>query len=197
MIDTDVGRATDAVIIASSIRDPELFTALYERHAPPIHRYVARRLGTDLADDLMAETFLIAFRQRGSYDQSRPDARPWLYGIATNLIGQHRKAEARMWRTIARTGADPALDSPADRVAERVSAAGTRRSLAAALARLHHGQRDVLLLTAAGGLTSAEIAMALGVSPGTVHSRLARAREKMRAAFDGIDPLDLQEGLDR
>ncbi|GLY78518.1 RNA polymerase sigma factor [Actinoallomurus iriomotensis] len=197
MIDTDVGSETDAVIIASSVHEPELFTALYERHAPAIHRYVARRLGTDMADDLMAETFLIAFRQRESYDQSRPDARPWLYGIATNLVAQHAKAEARMWRTIARTGIDPAMDSPADRVVEQVSASGTRRSLAAALARLHPGQRDVLLLTAAGGLTSTEIATALGVSPGTVHSRLNRARKKMRAAFGGIDPLDVPEGLDR
>jgi RNA polymerase sigma factor (sigma-70 family) len=188
-----VDNDADAVLIAASVREPERFAALYDRHARTIHRYVSRRLGPDLADDLMAETFLLAFRQRGSYDPARPDARPWLYGIATNLIGQHRRAEVRFWRSVARTGADPAVESPADRVAERVSAGDARQSLAAALAGLHHGQRDVLLLTAAGGLSTGEIAAALGVSPGTVHSRLNRARKKMRAAFGGIDPLEIQE----
>jgi DNA-directed RNA polymerase specialized sigma24 family protein len=59
----------------------------------------------------MAETFVIAFRRRGFCDRSRPDARPWLYGITTNLIGQHRKAEARTRRTIAGTGAHTDKDA--------------------------------------------------------------------------------------
>lgn len=59
------------------------------------------------ADDIVAETFLLAFRQRGSYDQTRADARPWLYGIATNLIGRHRRAEIRLYRALARTGGRP------------------------------------------------------------------------------------------
>jgi RNA polymerase sigma-70 factor (ECF subfamily) len=178
---------TDAELIERSRTEAEEFARLYDRHALAIHRYVARRLGTDLADDLMAETFLRAFRQRHRYDPVHRDARPWLYGIATNLVSRHRRSELRFWRAIARTGVDPVVESPADRVVDRVTASHT--GLAAALAGLNGGQRDVLLLTAAGGLSPAEIATALGVAPGTVHSRLSRARKKMRDALGGVDPL--------
>jgi RNA polymerase sigma factor (sigma-70 family) len=150
---------------------------------------VTRRLGHDLADDLMAETFLLAFRQRERYDPARADARPWLYGIATNLVGRHNRTEVRLWRAIARTGVDSAVESPADQVTDRVSAQTARPELAAALARLNRGQRDVLLLTAGGGLSSAEIGTALGIARGTVHSRLNRARKRMSDALGGIDPL--------
>jgi DNA-directed RNA polymerase specialized sigma24 family protein len=84
--------ADDAAVIQLSRQAPEHFTMLFRRHAPRIQRYVVRRLGQDAADDIVAETFLLAFRQRDSYDQTRADARPWLYGIATNLIGRHRRA---------------------------------------------------------------------------------------------------------
>jgi RNA polymerase sigma-70 factor (ECF subfamily) len=179
---------TDAEVIEVSLREPERFAVLYDRHHQAIHRYIARRLGRDRADDLMSETFLIAFGRRDHYDLSYSSARPWLFGIATNLIGQHRRAEDRFWRLIARTGVDEAVESPGERVAERVSAQASRRDLAAALARLPHGQRDVLLLTAAGGLSADEIASALGIAKGTVHSRLNRARKKTRDVLGGTDP---------
>lgn len=51
---------------------------------------MTRRLGRDAAEDVVAETFLVAFDRRHRYDPARPDARPWLYGIATNLIRRHR-----------------------------------------------------------------------------------------------------------
>jgi RNA polymerase sigma-70 factor (ECF subfamily) len=187
--------STDAEVIDASLRDPERFAELYDRHHATIHRYIARRLGRDQADDLMAETFLIAFAQRERYDLTYAGARPWLYGIATNLIGQHHRAEDRFWRLIARTGVDPAAESPSERVAERVSAQGMRRELAAALARLPRGQRDVLLLTAAGGLSADEIASALGIAKGTVHSRLNRARRKTRDALGGTDPMSVGGGV--
>ncbi|MCO6007399.1 sigma-70 family RNA polymerase sigma factor [Actinoallomurus purpureus] len=113
---------TDAEVIEVSLREPERFAVLYDRHHPTIHRYIARRLGRDEADDLMAETFLIAFRQRDRYDLTCANARPWLYGIATHLVGRHHRAENRFWRLISRTGVDPAIESPSERVAERVSA---------------------------------------------------------------------------
>jgi RNA polymerase sigma-70 factor (ECF subfamily) len=103
---------TDADVIALSRHEPEQFTVLFRRHAPYIQRYVARRLGPDAADDIVAETFLLAFRQREKYDHSRADARPWLYGISTNLIGRHRRAEIRLYRALARTGADPVVQEP-------------------------------------------------------------------------------------
>jgi RNA polymerase sigma factor (sigma-70 family) len=177
----------DAALIAQSLHVPECFGALFDRHAPAVHRYIARRLGPDAADDLVAETFLVAFRKRGHYDGVHADARPWLYGIATRLIGRHRREEVRFFRAIARTGVDPAAEPVADRVADRVAAQAASRELAAALARLSPAQRDVLLLVASG-LGYEEAARALDVPAGTVSSRLVRARRKVRDALGGHDP---------
>jgi RNA polymerase sigma factor (sigma-70 family) len=149
---------------------------------------VVRRLGQDAAEDIVAETFLLAFRQRDSYDQTRADARPWLYGIATNLIGRHRRAETRLYRALARTGADPVLEPFTDRVEDRVSASTASRQLAAGLAGLPEKLRDTLLLVVWGGLSYEEAATALGVPVGTVRSRMSRARGRLRRALGGTNP---------
>jgi RNA polymerase sigma-70 factor, ECF subfamily len=178
----------DAAVIRLSWHEPERFDVLFRRHAPHIQRYVVRRLGQDAADDIVAETFLLAFRQRNSYDEVRVDARPWLYGIATNLIGRHRRAEIRLYRALARTGADPVVEAFTDRVDDRVSAGTASRQLAAALARLSVELRDTLLLVAWGDLSYEEAATALGVPIGTVRSRMNRARSKLRRTLDGTSP---------
>ena len=79
----------DAALIERSLCEPEAFAGLYDRHSAVLHRYVARRLGEGAADDVVADTFLDAFRKRHRFDATVRDARPWLYGIATNLIGKH------------------------------------------------------------------------------------------------------------
>jgi|SRR5579875_2102455 len=182
----------DAALIAASRRAPECFGVLFDRHAAAISRYAVRRLGPDAAEDLVAETFLTAFRKRSRYDAAHLDARPWLYGIATRLIGQHRRDEVRYWRAIARTGVDPAAEPLADQVTDRVDAQAAAREVAAALAGLSQGQRDVLLLVASG-LGYAEVAVALGVPAGTVSSRLVRARQKVRETLGEPVP-STQEG---
>jgi RNA polymerase sigma factor (sigma-70 family) len=188
--DTD---ADDATVIQLSRHEPEQFTVLFRRHAPHIQRYVVRRLGPDVADDIVAETFLLAFRQRNRYDLARSDARPWLYGIATNLIGRHRRAEIRLYRALARTGADPVTEPFTDRVDDRVSADHASRQLATALARLSADLRDTILLAAWSDLSYEEIAVALGVPTGTVRSRLSRARTKLRQTLGDTDPSALAE----
>ena len=180
--------ADDAAVIQLSRHEPEYFTELFRRHAPYIQRYVVRRLGQDAADDIVAETFLLAFRQRDSYDQTRSDALPWLYGIATNLIGHHRRAEIRLYRALARTGADPVTESFTDRIDDRVSASTASRRLAAALARLSAELRDTLLLVAWGDLSYEETATALGVPVGTVRSRISRARSALRRSLGDTNP---------
>jgi RNA polymerase sigma-70 factor (ECF subfamily) len=180
--------ADDAAVVQLSRHEPEHFSVLFRRHAPYIQRYVVRRLGQDAADDIVAETFLLAFRQRDSYDQTRADARPWLYGIATNLIGRHRRAEIRLYRALARTGADPVMEPFTDRVDDRVSASAASRRLATAVARLPEKLRDTLLLVAWGDLSYEEVAAALGVPVGTVRSRVSRARSKLRQALGGTNP---------
>ncbi|MBE1497137.1 RNA polymerase sigma-70 factor (ECF subfamily) [Amycolatopsis lexingtonensis] len=171
----------DADVITASLRHPERFAAVFDRHAPHIHRYLARRLGGQVADDLLGETFLIAFGGRGRYDAAFRSARPWLYGIATNLVGQRRRAEAREYRLRASLGPPDEEVSHADRVAERVTAQAMNARLAGALAGLARGDRDVLLLIAWEGLAYEEVAAALGIPVGTVRSRLNRARRKVRA----------------
>jgi DNA-directed RNA polymerase specialized sigma24 family protein len=79
-------------------------------------------VGGNIADDLAAEVFAIAFAQRQRYDLTRGCARPWLYGIATNLVGTHRRQEQRRYRALARTGARSASPSDEDLIADRVSA---------------------------------------------------------------------------
>jgi RNA polymerase sigma factor (sigma-70 family) len=186
---------TDASVVERSWDDPDVFAVLFSRYADDIHRYAARRLGAEVADDLMAETFVIAFQQRRRYDLSRPHARPWLYGIVTNLVGQHRRAEARRLKALARVAAASEAEGEplADRVAARISAEHSRARLAGALAALPARHRDVLLLIAWGDLDYAEAAQALGVPVGTVRSRLHRARAKLRQALGGSDPTALHE----
>jgi RNA polymerase sigma factor (sigma-70 family) len=181
----------DAALVRRSLHAPEQFAALFDRHAPAIHSYVARRLGRDGADDVVAEAFLVAFARRGQYDLTQADARPWLYGIATNLIRRHRRDEVRLFRAIARTAAGPPAEPIADQVAGRVAAQAVRGRLASALAGLSGSQRDVLLLVASG-LSVQETAAALGVPAGTVASRLARARRKVRAEFGEVSPVSDQ-----
>ena len=178
----------DAALIEASWTEPETFAGLYDRHAAPVHRYVSRRLGDGMADDIVADTFLAAFRRRQSYDLRRSDARPWLYGIAANLISKHRRTESRMLRAFARTGTDPVVEGHADRIDSRVTAASVQRDLAAALAGLSAGDRDALLLIAWADLSYEQTATALGIPLGTVRSRLHRAREKIRAALGDRNP---------
>jgi RNA polymerase sigma-70 factor (ECF subfamily) len=173
----------DSVLIAQSRDAPEQFGLLFRRYATQIHAYAARRLGEPVADDVMAETFLAAFRHRARYDLTRQSARPWLYGIATRLIARHRRAEARAYSALARTGVDPVTESFADEVITRVMALGARTQLAGALARLKTGDRDVLLLIAWADLTYEEVSESLGIPVGTVRSRLHRARAQVRQAL--------------
>ncbi|MBK3640637.1 MULTISPECIES: RNA polymerase sigma factor [Streptomyces] len=178
----------DAEVVAQSLEQPELFARLYDRYAPDIHRYAARRLGDGAADDITSDTFLIAFRIRSRYDRTRPNARPWLYGIAGNLIGKQRRAEVRALKALARTGHDPVTESwGASWVEDTDSRIAAQGPLAGALAALSAGDRHVLLLVAWAELTYQEVAEALDIPVGTVRSRLNRARRKVRTAL-GADP---------
>ena len=180
---------SDATVIRASWEDSDRFGGLYDRYADQLYRYAYQRIGAPAAEDVVAETFLTAFRRRTSYDLNRPDARPWLFGILTRVLADHRRGQRAHLRALARS-APPASadDGPADRVAARVTADRARGPLLAALATLAPGDRDALLLVAWGGLSYEEVAAALAIPPGTVASRLNRARRKVRNALGGTDP---------
>jgi len=178
---------TDAEVIAQSRREPERFAVIFDRYYPQIHGYAARRLGQGLADDIAAETFLIAFERRERYEVSRSDARPWLYGIVSNLISRHHRAEGRRYRALARVGVTDVVQGHADEVVVRLDAQARRAPLAAALARVADRDRDVLLLIAWEGLSYEEVSHALGIPLGTVRSRLHRTRDTLRQSLAHLD----------
>ncbi|UOZ09071.1 RNA polymerase sigma factor [Amycolatopsis sp. WQ 127309] len=157
---------------AAPVLGTELFTEVHDQHFAAVYRYVAGRLGAQVAEDVAAETFLVAFDRRKTFDATRGDLRAWLFGIATNLVSRHRRKEARHYRALARLE----TPRPAEGHENRVLDAGR---LGKALSRLSSGERDVLLLVALADLGYAEVAQALGISPGTVGSRLTRARKKL------------------
>jgi RNA polymerase sigma factor (sigma-70 family) len=185
----------DAAVLARSVREPDRFAAIYDRYFSEVYRYVAGRLGRDVADDLAAEAFLIAFRKRDRFNPVRGSVRLWLYGIATNLIGQHRRQETRRYRALARAGGR-VLDSEShdDRIVDAVTAERLVGRLSAALLDLRRGDRDVLLLVAVSELSHQEVSLALDIPYGTVGSRLNRVRKNLRKALGGFDPtLDFEE----
>jgi RNA polymerase sigma-70 factor (ECF subfamily) len=176
----------DGDVIAASIDDPDRFTEIFERHFDAIYAYTARRLGRDVADDVGGAVFVEAFSGRARYESDRRDARPWLYGIATNLIHRHRRTEARRLQAYAKV--EPA-DTAAFEVDGRLDAVALGPRLAAALQGLASRDRDALLLFAWAGLSYEDIATATGVPVGTVRSRLHRARGQLRSELDITDPV--------
>jgi RNA polymerase sigma factor (sigma-70 family) len=191
--DIERERDADAVLIERSWHEPERLAELFDRHYPDIHGYVARRLGPILADDLASETFLVAFDRRRRYDLARADARPWLFGIVSNLVSRHRRAEVRSYRAIARAAVPETVDGHDAAAVVRLDAGALRPRLAAALAAIGARDREVLLLVAWAGLSCEEAARAIGVPAGTARSRLHRARQRTRAALTDTDPRATRE----
>jgi RNA polymerase sigma factor (sigma-70 family) len=171
---------TDRELIVASRENPKMFIALFDRHFDSVHRYLRRRVGKDIADDLAAQTFTEAFGDRAAFDLTAESARPWLFGIAINLLRHHYRDEQRELRAFERTGVDPIGSDPS------VSASRLSGEVAGALAELASRERDVLLLFAWADLSYEEIAVALRVPVGTVRSRLNRARRQLQRRLGPI-----------
>lgn len=162
----------DDTAVAMSLTRPAEFARLFDRHYSAVWRYLCRRVGLTAADDIAGETFLRAFSRRASYRPSQLGARPWLYGIATNLIREYARQESRQLRAYARA-AEPDVTEDAFQDADaRLDAAALALAVITALMSLSQPDRDALLLLALTELDYAGIAVALGVRVGTVRSRL-------------------------
>jgi RNA polymerase sigma-70 factor (ECF subfamily) len=179
----------DNDVIERSAREPAVFATLYDRHAGSVFRYAAQRLGDHAADDVMSETFLVAFERRSAYDLTVVDARPWLLGIATRLMRKHVRLEATAWKGMTADLAAQIVPDLIDLAGARIDAHRLTQRLAKALRRLPEIDRDTLLLYAWGNLDYASIATAMEVPVGTVRSRLNRARRLLRRAA-GIETLE-------
>jgi RNA polymerase sigma-70 factor (ECF subfamily) len=161
------------------------FAEVFRSEFGAIHRYIRRRVGRDAADDISAATFTAAYADWSRFDPSRP-VRPWLYGIATNLLRRHHRDEERKLRAYARTGVDPVRSGDESEVVRRLDADAQQRALAFALAELRTEEREILLLHAWAELSDEEIAATLSIPLGTVKSRLHRTRERLRNQLDAI-----------
>ncbi len=170
---------SDAAVISDSLVRPQAFEAIFDRHFDAVQRYLARRVGGGRADDLASATFVVAFERRRVFRDASSSARPWLFGIATNLLRNEQRSEQRAISALARLATDAGRDMGASREPS---------DLPALLATLDVEQRDVLVLYAWEDLSYREIATALGVPVGTVRSRLARARTRLRAGLDSERP---------
>jgi RNA polymerase sigma factor (sigma-70 family) len=189
-------QASDADLIARSLAEPDLFTAVFDRHSAEILRYAYARLGPELAEDVTAETFLDAFRRRSTYDCAWSDARPWLYGIAVRQIGRHRRVEARRLRLLRSALADGPAEDHSDRAAERVTAERLKPRLATVVAALPQQDRELLLLIAWAELSYAEVATALGTTASAVKARLHRIRVRLRQELGGSNPMNEENDND-
>ncbi len=176
----------------SGIADPEDFEAAFRQHFSPVYRFIARRVGPALAEDLAAETFATAYRRRASFNPRQGSLRAWLYGIAVNLLRNHRRAEQHLLALDAQMAPQTTVPDDSDATDERVIAALLGPRLATALGQLNQEQREVLLLHAWADLRHDEIGVAMGIAPGTVRSRLSRARAALREHLGGFD-FDLWE----
>jgi RNA polymerase sigma-70 factor (ECF subfamily) len=158
------------------------FIRLFWRHGPAVHSYLSRRAGRQLADDLLEEVWVRAFRSRDRYDDRLP-APAWLYGIARNvLLGYFRSQHSNpAGGTDRRHLGEP---DPWDAVDDRLDARRTVAGLSDALSALADEDREVLFLVAWEQLSPAEAAVVLDIPQGTARSRLYRARVQLRGYLE-------------
>jgi RNA polymerase sigma-70 factor (ECF subfamily) len=184
LVPTSSRVSDDAAAIARSLHEPEAFTEVFDRHFAFVHRYIARRAGRDRADDLASQTFTVAFSHRGRYHDDLGTARPWLLGIATNLMRADRRGDARTASIVDRLEREAVASSSGSARAAPSADLNDDDRLTDALATLDSTQREALLLHALGELSYAEIAAALDIPIGTVRSRISRACAALRAELE-------------
>ena len=176
---------SDGAVITESLETPGAFGVIFDRHGSTLLRFLARRVDPAEAEDLLGEVFRIAFERRSAFERDRDSARPWLYGIAANLVAKHYRSEGRRLRALARASALRISaarlldDDPAERAVAVADAGALWPRVVDAIGALPEAERQVLLLFAWEELSYEEIAQALGVPVGTVRSRLSRGRARL------------------
>jgi RNA polymerase sigma factor (sigma-70 family) len=179
---------SDGELFRRSVRDPEVFEKIFERHAASVWSYVRRRIGADAAEDVVADAFLVAFARRASFDPSYDSARPWLLGIATNLIRHRLRDERAHLAAVGKVSEPPQVDEFDD--LSRFDALRIRPLLIDALMSLSNDDRETFLLVALEEFTYAEAALALAIPVGTVRSRMHRIRRILRERIPGLPAID-------
>jgi RNA polymerase sigma factor (sigma-70 family) len=166
--------------------DDEAFGMLFDRHSRTVYNFCFRRTADwSAAEDLTSVVFLETWKRRGELRMESGSLLPWLYGVATNVLNNHRRSLRRHRDALARIPALPSSPDDAEEVTARLDAERQMRQVLESIKALPRKDREVLALCVWEGLGYNEAAEALGIPVGTVRSRLARARARLR---DGTDP---------
>lgn len=168
----------DVEILRASLTDPAAFEEVFQRHFPALLGYARKRIGYDVGEEIAARAMVIAFERRATFDTTRASARPWLFGIASNLIRHHVRDERVHLDALGKLPIDPDLGDLVD--PERLDAELERPLLAAALMMLAERDRETFLLFVLEDLSYEEVAIATDVPIGTVRSRIHRTRRQLR-----------------
>ena len=160
--------------------DPAAFADLFERHAAQIYNYCFRRIGSRAtAEDMLSVVFLEAWRRR---EKKLPSDKvlPWLYGIATNVVRNQRRSERRFAAALRRMPSPEPEPDFSERSDERLDEEWQAQGALELLRKLPKREQDVVVLCDGMELSYEDAALALGIPPGTVRSRLSRARARLR-----------------
>lgn len=165
------------------------FGILFERHRDRVFRHTLRLVDTiEDAEDLVGIAFAEAWRKRTGIRIVDGSILPWLLITANNLARNLRRARRR-YRVLldGLPRVVPEAD-PAEAAMERIQAQQDRRLLRAAFNGLSIRDREILTLCVLEDLSTAQAAAAIGIPPGTVKSRLARAKQRLATGLPDSDP---------
>ena len=181
---------SDGDILRRSVAETEAFGQIFERHFDAVLAYARRRIGWSFGEEVASRVFVVAFERRASFDGRYASARPWLFGIATNLIRHHLRDERIHLAAIGRIPGD-ADPTPVDDT-DRLDAQRLAPLLTSALLELSEDDRETFLLVALGELTYEQTALAIGIPIGTVRSRIHRARGLLRERIPQLQAISVQ-----
>jgi RNA polymerase sigma-70 factor (ECF subfamily) len=156
--------------------DRERFEQLFRSHHAAVHSFIRRRMAPEGVEDVVSETFLVAWRRLGDVPE---EPLAWLLGVARNVIATKLRGEARRLRLQARAEAE--YQSPA---AEQLPGPADTGLITAALRRLNEADREALTLIAWDGLTPSQAAAVLGIPVNRFRVRLHRAGKRLRWALE-------------
>jgi RNA polymerase sigma factor (sigma-70 family) len=169
--------------LRARVRDgePTAYEEIFVAYAKVVYRYAVRLTGDwSEAEDVVSLTFLEAWRLRKKVNPDGESLQPWLLGIATNVVRNRRRSARRHQNALARLPRDEAVPDFADELLTRMADTERLASARAALLKLRPADREVFVLYVWEELPYEQVAEILGVRPGTVRSRLSRARKRLR-----------------
>lgn len=172
----------DAELVSAARERREMFAHLYYRYADRLYRYAFERTGSrEVADDVVSDTMLAALEGLNRFDPSRGTVAAWLFTIASRRIVDHHRAWRRFWNHITRRRL-PGIATQED-VLQTIMRTEDEHQLRRAFGTLSEEDQQLILLRYSADLSSKEVGMVCGISPGAARTRLSRAMKRLNAAL--------------